>query len=349
MQKNNENIKQNEVLSLEVTTRCNLSCRNCFALAELSRQANMEWETTKKIAEEGCTLGFKILHLTGGEPFLWEHTYKLLDYAFDIGYEKFLINTNATLLNSEKCERLVPYKEKLILTCSINGPQNIHESIRGTGAYEKACAGIDTALQHELNVDIYTTVGKDLLPQIPVFVESLFKRFPNIKNHFIIQLRRVENDFYPLLDKMLSPQDFISLVTMTGLLFLNDYPIFFLENPLSTVVANLRKMDWLPASPAISRNGKLIVLQDGTITANHSSRESYGNYTPGELNRVLNSNNFLQDISPDTEICPPCEFNEICRAYGMLRPSSYNHSDIKNKAEEPFCKRVLQQLKKSVV
>jgi len=343
MQKNsNMPIEQNllEVLSLEVTTKCNLNCTHCFALAGISKKEPLEWNRALDIVKEGFHLGFRLLHLTGGETFLWKYIFKLLDFVFGLGYTKIIINTNAMLLTDKICKKLAMYDGKIILTCSINGDKSIHESVRGGGTYKKACAGIEKALEYGINVDIYTTVEKKLLPNLPIFVDTLFKQFIGLKNLFLIQLRNVERGAITFLDQMLSPNDFIKLVRLTGFLRLKGYPLYILENPLSNVVANCMNMDWLPKSPEINRYGKIMVLSSGKITANHSSRDSYGYYSPGKLEKILTSARYLEDVDKNTVICPLCEFYTICGFQGMIQPSSKDHNNTEG--EVPFCKKVLQ-------
>lgn len=334
-----------EVLSLEVTTECNLDCTYCFALAGISQKKEIEWNSASNIIKEGFQTGFRRLHLTGGEPFLWKHIFRLLDFAFDLGYNEIIINTNAILLTEPTCRKLASYDRKIILTCSINGARSIHESIRGAGSYEKSCAGIEKALEHKLNVNIFTTIGKRALPDIPVFTDALFKRYPGINNLLFIQLRNVAAGSKNILDHMLSPKDFIKLVQFTSFLHLGGYPAGILENPLSNVVACSLNMNWLPKSPEITRYGKMMILCNGDITANHSSRDSYGTYRPGKLEKVLTSRRYLEDVGPDRETCPNCEFHHICSSGGMIHPSLRSHDHTEER--KLFCKEALQHCYKN--
>ena len=335
-------IKQDrlEGVSIEVTTKCNLNCTHCFALAGISNKENLHWNKAVDIAAEGFSLGFRLLHITGGEPFLWKHIFQLISYALDLGYTQIIINTNATLLSDEICRKLSDYNEKIALTCSINGDESIHESVRGAGTYQKTYNGIENALKYNINVNIYTTVEKKLLPVLPVFVETLFRNFSGLKNLFLIQLRKSVDVQSSVFKKMLSPDDFIKLVQIAGLLSLKGYPVNILENPLSNVVANYLNMNWFPQSPAITRYGKIIVLSNGNITANHSSRISYGYYSDGMLAKVLRSEQYRNDVHSNSTMCPSCEFFSVCRANGMVHSSSTEHNNSQD--ENLFCRKVLQ-------
>jgi len=335
-------IKQDclEGVSLEVTTKCNLNCTHCFALAGISRKEDLHWNKAVDIVAEGYSLGFRLLHITGGEPFLWKHIFQLIGYAVELGYKQFIINTNATLLSDDICRKLSGFNGKIALTCSINGDESIHESVRGTGTYLKTYNGIENALKYNIKVNIYTTVEKKLIPVLPVFVETLFRNFTGLKNLFLIQLRKSVDVQSTVFKKMLTPDDFIKLVQIAGLLSLKGYPVNILENPLSNVVANYLNMNWFPQSPAITRYGKIIVLRDGNITANHSSRDSYGVYKPGSLEKILLSSKYLEDVDSNKDVCILCKFSKICGSNGMIHPSSNDHNDSND--GNYFCKKVLE-------
>jgi hypothetical protein len=182
-----------------------------------------------------------------------------------------------------------------------------------------------------------------LLPGLPVFADTLFKQFNGIRNLFFIQLRNTESGTSAFLDRMLSPNDFITLVRVTGFLRLQGFPVQIMENPVSNVVANCLYMKWLPKSPEITRYGKIIVLRNGDITSNHSSRYSYGTYRDGKLEKVLASARYLEDTGSKKVICLVCEFYKLCQSLGMNHPSSKDHNNTLD--EVAFCKKVLQKLK----
>ena len=82
-----------ESLTIEVTTICNSSCTHCFAHAGLASRISISLSDAKSILQEGFELGFRSLHITGGEPLMWEHLSELLNDAFSAGYKSIFINT----------------------------------------------------------------------------------------------------------------------------------------------------------------------------------------------------------------------------------------------------------------
>ena len=125
------------------------------------------------MVREGYEAGYRRLHLTGGEPLLWEGLMDILDYAFALGYETAFLNTNGTLLTPEISHRLASYNG-LSLSVSLQGPRRQHDRIRGKGTYDRALKGIENALNAGLPIHIFTTVSRRLIPDLPRFAEYLF-------------------------------------------------------------------------------------------------------------------------------------------------------------------------------
>ena len=100
-----------ETLSIEVTTRCNCECCHCFARARSSPPSQLPFEVVKDIIAEGYLIGYRHLHITGGEPLLWPDLFKALDFAFKLQFKTvFLTRMSRIFTNSTKiCVNLVSW------------------------------------------------------------------------------------------------------------------------------------------------------------------------------------------------------------------------------------------------
>lgn len=337
--------KELEVLSLEVTTRCNQSCNNCFALVA-TEHAHMELETALQIAREGRELGFPRIHITGGEALLWKSLFPFIDSIAEMGYPYLLINTNATLLDKPVAEKLRGYRENgmdVKLSISINGPEEHHERVRGKDSHTKALNGLETALEHDIPVEIFTTVGRSLLSALPHYTAELLERFPKIGGISFIQLHRVTDDLHDLNEELLTPHDFIIFVRTVAMLSLNGLSVSILDQVLANVVARKNSYSWFPPSLELSRYGKPVILRNGNLTAHHSSRLAHGNYTPGTLGTILTSESYLTETNNRHQECLECPYKELCHSHGMSGPSEalYNQGDL----SVPFCRKVLDAMK----
>lgn len=329
-----------ENLSIEVTTQCTGNCTHCFVRAGHNEYAEMDYNTAFSIISEGYSIGYRHLHITGGEPLLWGHLSDVLHDAGSLGYKSVLLNTNGMLINSKTVKLLASFKE-LSLTVSLQGFSALHDSFRGPKTFIQATRAVKKALESGMPVYLYCVAGKSLLPHIPHFARWVFSEFNGIKDLTLIQLIHVPFNESDLSKELLTPDDFIALVQMISLLNTYGLRVTLLENPLATVVAQKLHIPWYLSPVPLFRKGKLVILADMNIAAAHSSRKSLGVYSPGQLNRVLESQGYLREVGEDTETCALCHYRVMCRKAGMLRPSEpFRDMD----SNTPYCQRVLDRL-----
>lgn len=328
-----------ENLSIEVTTHCNSTCSHCFVRAANAKCLELPETMVRDIISEGFNLGYRYLHLTGGEPLLWKGIFKALDYASFLGYEKILINTNGSLLTDGVVNRLSDY-DNLSISVSLDGFETQHDLTRGKGSYRRAIQAIEKVLDAGIDLYIFTIVSKSLLPALPSFADEMYKKFSCIKPITLIQLIRVSDNFNELSHELLNPDDFLQLVRMVSLLNLCGYNSEILNNPLSAVVSKLHKMPRIPRSAPLSRNGHLMIMANRNVSLSHSTRTSFGRYKFGMIREVLDSDGYRIATAPDDTTCPSCRHVKVCKENGMVRPSEW-YRDMY--PEVPYCKRVLSR------
>jgi MoaA/NifB/PqqE/SkfB family radical SAM enzyme len=329
-----------ENLSIEVTTRCNSPCPHCFARAGISKHSSLPVDIVKEISTEGYNTGYRHLHVTGGEPLLWDGLFDLLEYVFDLGYKTVFLNTNGTLLTRDINRRLAQY-ENLTISVSLQGPEALHDRIRGVGSYRRTIQGIEKALDAGIGVIIFTTTGRRLLADLPNFVDETYKRFPGMLSLTVIQIIRVRDDTVDLSEELLTPEDFLRLVRTIALLNLYGLRTDVLNEPLVNVASKLLNMPWIPRSQPLYTEGSMMVRANCDITLSHATRDSSLRYEPGMIRKVLTSNPYRNAVAPDKATCPSCKFAEVCFENGMLRPAEWF---LDMQPEESYCRRVLNRI-----
>jgi MoaA/NifB/PqqE/SkfB family radical SAM enzyme len=327
-----------EKLCIEVTTRCNSSCLHCFARSGMPRRSSLPVDLVKGIMVEGRDAGYRHLHITGGEPLLWEGLFGTLDYGFGAGYETIFMNTNGTLITEEIGRRLAAYGSSFSMSISLDGPEALHDHIRGKGSHKRTIRGIEKALNGGNDVTIFTTATKSLLPKLPAFVDDLYKKFPAITYLVLIQLIRTADEPFVLSGELLEPGDFVRLVRIVALLSLCGLRSIVKKNPLANVVSKMLEMPWIPRVPPLYREGCLIIMADRHMSVVHSNRNSLGRYGPGMIRKVLASEAYRRTVAPDEVACPSCKYTQLCRENGLIRPSQ-GYGDLT--VDIPFCRRVL--------
>lgn len=95
---------------LTVTSKCNIFCYYCFndydyPLKDRNLRKSIGIDNYKKIVDTLYEAGTRDIIITGGEPFVFEAFWELLDYI-KLKNIYIRINTNGTLLSDETLERL---------------------------------------------------------------------------------------------------------------------------------------------------------------------------------------------------------------------------------------------------
>ena len=294
-------------------------------------------DLVKSLVHEGYEAGYRHLHVTGGEPLLWDGLLPIFDYAFALGYQKAFLNTNGTLLTSKISRNLAAYSG-LTISVSLQGPRRLHDRVRGKGSYDRALKGIDNAMSAGLPVCIFTTVGRSLLQELPRFAEGIFLNFPDTRQLTLIQLIRVPGDVFDLSKELLGPDDFLRLVRMISLLNLYGLKVDLLHNPLAAVASRVLGIPLVPPSSPLYRPGSVMITAENRITLAHSETDHFGIYEPGILSKILNSGDYCLAVSQDPGICRNCVFSNLCTMEGMVRPSEWYRDMF---PEVPYCRRVL--------
>ena len=114
----------------EPTIRCNLKCKMCYQADTRALRRN-ELETEQILGMYGKFKGrVKSVKLVGGEPLMRSDIFTLLDYLDQEGI-KITLQSNCTMINKEMMSKLKRYKNLTDIIASLDGPQAIHDAVRG--------------------------------------------------------------------------------------------------------------------------------------------------------------------------------------------------------------------------
>lgn len=92
-----------EFLWLEVTNRCNLQCRHCYAESGPYEPLShgLKHEDWLSILEEAAEIGCTGIQFIGGEPLLYPKLHELIRFAYKNGFKLIEVFTNGTRLTVE--------------------------------------------------------------------------------------------------------------------------------------------------------------------------------------------------------------------------------------------------------
>jgi MoaA/NifB/PqqE/SkfB family radical SAM enzyme len=137
---------------------CNLRCSYCVVKSSPNTPRRMMGVArVKRLISEAVELGFSEVFFTGGEPFILNNIYEMLQYSSAM--VKTTILTNAMLLRGSRLDRLCEIaNENLVVQVSLDGGNaEDHEYFRGRGSWEKAVEGIRLLQERGFRVRLSTT------------------------------------------------------------------------------------------------------------------------------------------------------------------------------------------------
>lgn len=126
--------------SLEVTYRCNLSCKHCYI--DVSARDELSFAELKHILDQLAESGTMYLLLTGGEPLIRRDFFDIAFYARERGF-MFMLLTNGTLI-TPTIARKIKILEPISVGISLHGAiPATHDGItRRQGSFVATMRGI---------------------------------------------------------------------------------------------------------------------------------------------------------------------------------------------------------------
>jgi len=153
---------------IALTYRCNLCCRHCAVYGPHPACTDLDTGTWLSFFKELADLKVFRLRLSGGEPFMRDDIWQILD-TVDALPMRWGINTNAMPIDAQGARRLRSYRRLDDIMVSLDGNALSHDAMRGRGAFALARQGIAHLAAAGLPIMLYCTVtrcNKDHLEQV---------------------------------------------------------------------------------------------------------------------------------------------------------------------------------------
>ncbi len=149
------------------------TCKDEVPLPEIRRVIG-EVKEIIEAWEDAYDLAFSLSYnITGGEPFLRADLFDVLGEIRDNRGDIYLL-TNGTLVTSDKAKRLAAHGVRGVQV-SIEGPEKIHDQIRGRGNFNKALQGVEHLLDAGIVVTLNATLSRINAAYLMDFVDVASK------------------------------------------------------------------------------------------------------------------------------------------------------------------------------
>ena len=136
--KQKENWEPPFLLVIDVTDRCNLNCKGCWA-GTYVKESDMSYELFDRILKEAKELGIYFITLTGGEPFIRKDILKIFKEHSDMFFQVY---TNGTFITPGIAKELAKLGN-VAPTISIEGFERETDERRGKGVHKKIMQAMD--------------------------------------------------------------------------------------------------------------------------------------------------------------------------------------------------------------
>lgn len=171
---------------LDVTTRCNLSCRYCFANGGYGE--DMPIQQVFDALEDMYEKGIRFLHLSGGEPTVRNDLEKIISYASNLGYEYLQLNTNGLRIAKEQgyAEKLADAGLSSVFLQFDGTNDEIYRSVRGMNLFKIKKQAIMNCDSAEIGVVLVPTVIPGINDDnVGSIIRFAFEHMPAVKGvHF---------------------------------------------------------------------------------------------------------------------------------------------------------------------
>lgn len=301
-------------LDVEVTRRCNLRCEHCFVGWSRDWTSDLPEDVARAVIDEGAGL-FPTLHFTGGEPFAYRPIFDLIARGLAAGYEHVLVNTNGTFLSAGAARDLAAFGERLVITVSLDGPEELHDRVRGAGRFREADEGLARALAAGVRASVMVVVTPEVLRALAPFVTALVRRHPRIEavTLFPVGVGPEGSQKPGSALRPLSPAEVREMVLAVALLFRAGVPIGIGAYPI--VGPMLRALGYPEERlyACTAGRGRVCVHADQSVSTCHPVKDPvYGRWRPGLLRALDRAPAHARMAARDFEGCAECGHREAC-------------------------------------
>ncbi len=330
-----------------LTERCNLRCRHCYQEGKASREMSLA-EIGSAVGEvadmvQAWSDAYEIsfdpsFNVTGGEPFLRQDLFEILELMGEKGFDLYLL-TNGILVDREKAHRLSQLGMKGVQV-SLEGPEKIHESVRGKGSFSALLGGIDHLLSAGVPVSLNMTLSEINAP----YLEEMAFLAGSLRVTRLGFSRLVPSgQGAGLLPHMLGQEELKALYMKIFSLQIPGLQIVTGDPVASQMDSFMERVDLggVPLGGCAAGVSGLTILPDGTVTPCRRLPIPIGNIREDSLRELWVTSPVLESLRDKSAYqgkCGSCDRWANCRGCRAIAHAySLSRGEGNYLAEDPQC------------
>ncbi|MDD5546644.1 MAG: radical SAM protein [Candidatus Omnitrophica bacterium] len=155
----------------ELTYKCNLGCRHCYAAGAKGRQ-EFSYEKARSVIDELKNMGCLYLTLSGGEVLMRDDFFDIASYAREQGFALRLM-TNATLVDETVSGKIASLHPLAVETSIYAADKGLHDAITfSPGSFDKTIKAATLLREKNIKVVLKFLIMNDNIEEFRA-VESL--------------------------------------------------------------------------------------------------------------------------------------------------------------------------------
>lgn len=300
---------------IEITNRCNLSCKHCFNNSGSPHPNEMTTDVVLSVIDELSSMGARQVTLTGGEPFLHPDIYAIIEHARKAPMSVDIF-TNGTLITQDIIEKISKsgVRRFNISVDSIN--PSIHDEFRGKkGALQKTLHGISLLQKAKFPVKLVISLNQHNKNSIIDILK--YMKAHNISQFDVLPVRYSGRGVTGI---SVSPEEFLQARIKIFKYINEEFPEAFTE-------IYEKKEEC-----SIARNS-IGIKSDGTILPCPACDRTMGigNIRDTNIKKAWETNKDLERIRNFTTQsdpkCSECEYTRFCK--GCFAGAYLTHKELR--------------------
>jgi radical SAM protein with 4Fe4S-binding SPASM domain len=343
------------MVQILLTRKCNLHCSYCGAdkFNEVEKEEELNTKEWLNLLKRLKAIQVFSLDLSGGEMFLREDIFEILETAVKLKFPVINITSNGTLINEKVAKQLKRLNlGNKNISISLDGNKESHDRLRGTGSFNKTIKGITNLVDNGIIPKILFTPLKSNYKTLNDMVEIIYylgiRRLSFNALHPSGKCKEIYKDI--MLDWFVEAgelQDIVGEIREKYIdIKINDPPFVYKSFPIQyhfekgNISSKTRSKPGL--KPCSAANSSCNITSSGWVAPCSELYDFKGGNIKEQdiLDIWRNSENFkkirtLSNISSDQiPWCKNCDYNAFCN--GGCRADAYMiYGDIM--APDPFC------------
>ncbi len=170
--RNKRSLRRLNELWVHITDSCNLRCKHCLFGRDLTGRRSLAPEKVLSTVAQAYALGCRVVLFTGGEPFVYPEVMALLGKILKYPDMTIAILTNGILVPSLLPQLQTLDRARVHLQVSLDGPETLHDQIRGIGTYRKTIHALTAIKDAGLPCSIAVAVNGNNLGSLDHVVKT---------------------------------------------------------------------------------------------------------------------------------------------------------------------------------